>query len=229
MSFSGYALASFLLASLVLIAAVELLGGATATVCGSSVYNLVYGSWPFQLTSCYSITNYPWIGTHVFAPTSPTGFPIVDSLIHGQWSLALSAFSRLILPALAIAYLSVAGILRYVRNSMLEVMNQDYIRTARAKGVPESTVIRKHAGRNSLTVTVAVLGLTFAFFIGGFPVIEEVFGLDGIGKVLIWSILPNYDYGMIFGTTILFTIIVVVANVMVDVVQAYLDPRIRLG
>jgi ABC-type dipeptide/oligopeptide/nickel transport system permease component len=229
MSFSGYALATFLLASLLLIAGVDLLGGPSATICGASAYAAVYGSWPVAQTGCYNILGLSWIGVHNFAPTSPTGFPIVDSLLHGQYSLAFSAFSREILPALAIAYLSMAGILRYVRNSMLEVMNQDYIRTARAKGVPESTVIRKHAGRNSLTVTVAVLGLTFAFFIGGFPVIEEVFGLNGIGKVLIWSILPSFDYGMIFGTTILFTIIVVIANVMVDIIQAYLDPRIRLG
>ncbi|MGA8303256.1 MAG: ABC transporter permease [Thermoplasmata archaeon] len=229
MSFSGYALATFLLSTLLLIAGVDLLGGPSATICGASAFAAVYGSWPVMQTGCYNIIGLSWIGTHNFAPSSPTGFPLVDSLIHGQYSLALSVFSREILPALAIAYLSIAGILRYVRNSMLEVMNQDYIRTARAKGVPESTVIRKHAGRNSLTVTVAVLGLTFAFFIGGFPVIEEVFGLNGIGKVLIWSILPQMDYGMIFGTTILFTIIVVLANVMVDIIQAYLDPRIRLG
>ncbi|MGA9840163.1 MAG: ABC transporter permease [Thermoplasmata archaeon] len=229
MSFSGYALATFLLASLLLIAGVDLLGGSSTTICGASAYAAVYGSWPVQQTSCFNIIGLSWIGTHNYAPTSPTGFPIVDSMIHGQWALALSAFSREVLPALAIAYLSLAGILRYVRNSMLEVMNQDYIRTARAKGVPESTVIRKHAGRNSLTVTVAVLGLTFAGFIGGFPVIEEVFGLNGIGKVLVWSILAPMDYGMIFGATILFTIIVVLANVMVDVIQAYLDPRIRLG
>jgi ABC-type dipeptide/oligopeptide/nickel transport system permease component len=229
MSFSGFALPGFLLSSLVLIAAVFLAGGPTAASCGSSVYNLFYGSWPSAQTSCFDLSSLSWVGIHHYAPTSPTGFPTVDSLVHGQYSLAWSTFYRDILPAVVIAYLSLAGILRYVRNSMLEVMNQDYIRTARAKGVPESQVIRKHAGRNSLTVTVAVLGLTFAFFIGGFPVIEEVFGLNGVGQVLVWSILPPKDWGMIFGTTILFTIIVVLANVIVDVVQAYLDPRIRLG
>lgn len=229
MSFSGFALPTFLLSSLVLIVAVYLAGGPSASSCGASVYNLFFGSWPSYQYSCFDLTGMSWIGNHHLAPTSPTGFPTIDALWNGQYALAWSTFYRDILPAITVAYLSLAGILRYVRNSMLEVMNQDYIRTARAKGVPEHQVISKHAGRNSLTVTVAVLGLTFAFFIGGFPVVEEVFGLNGIGQVLVWSILPAKDWGMIFGTTILFTIIVVAANVVVDVVQAYLDPRIRLG
>lgn len=105
----------------------------------------------------------------------------------------------------------------------------DFVRTARSKGVSESRVVSRHAGRNSLNVTVTVLGLTFAGFIGGFPIIEEVFGLKGIGLMLALSIQPPYDYGLIFGSTLLFTIIVVIANIIVDILYAYLDPRVRLG
>ena len=112
---------------------------------------------------------------------------------------------------------------------MLEVLNLDFIRTARAKGVSESRVVQPHAGRNSLNVTVTVLGLTFAGFIGGFPIIEYVFGLQGSACILALSIQPPYDYGLIFGTTLLFTIIVVIANIIVDIVYAFLDPRVRLG
>ncbi|MFZ0829506.1 MAG: ABC transporter permease, partial [Thermoplasmata archaeon] len=99
----------------------------------------------------------------------------------------------------------------------------------RAKGVPERQVVNRHAGRNSLNVTVTVLGLTFAFFITGFPIIEEVFQLRGIGFLLALSIQPIQDYGLIFGTTLLLTFIVVAANIIVDVTYAYLDPRVRLG
>src|SRR5208283_3431434 len=156
-----------------------------------------------------------------------TGFPTVDALYHGQGWLALDSIIRMTLPALVIAYGSIASLLRYVRNSMLEVMNLDFIRTARAKGVPESQVVRRHAGRNSLNVTITILGLTFAGFIGGFPIIELIFNLKGVGLMLAYSILPPYDFGLIFGTTLLFTVIVVIANIIVDVMYAYLDPRVR--
>lgn len=225
MSFSGFALPGFLLATLVLFAAVILSGGATATCSSQSTHYFDwYGSWP-QFPQC---TNQPtWIGSYL--QTSPTGFPTVDAILHGNWFLAGDSVRRMVLPALVIAYGSVAAILRFVRNSMLEVLNLDFIRTARAKGVAEAQVVSRHAGRNSLNVTVTVLGLTFAGFIGGFPIIEDVFDLHGVGLLLAKSIQPTQDFGLIFGTTLLFTIIVVVANILVDVLYAYLDPRVRLG
>jgi|SRR5579859_2539276 len=233
LSFSGYAVPTFLLAWLVLLGAVVVGGGFEATCHHtSSVYSAWSGSWPAPSCLPGSPTTLPaWIGPHL--ETSPTGFPTVDALIH--WStpsglyLAWESLKRMLLPALVIAYGSVAGILRFVRNSMLEVMNLDFVRTARAKGVPERRVINHHAGRNSLNVTVTVLGLTFAFFITGFPIIEYVFGLRGVGYLLALSIQPLPDYGLIFGSTLLLTIIVVVANIIVDIAYAYLDPRVRLG
>jgi len=178
--------------------------------------------------SSASNNNYPlWLqfGT----VSTPTGFPTIDAALHGQWILAADTILRMVFPALIIAYGSIALLLRFVRNSMLEVMNLDFVRTARAKGVPEKIVVKRHAGRNSLNVTVTVLGLTFAFFIGGFPIIEEVFGLQGVGRALALSVQQPYDLGLIFGSTILFTFIVVFANIIVDVVYAFLDPRVRLG
>jgi peptide/nickel transport system permease protein len=228
MSFSGFALPGFLLAVLLLFLVTDLSGGTTATFCNASsdAFEQWYGSWPKE--TCFPGGLYPsWIGSHF--QTSPTGFPTIDALINGDPSLALDTVQRMIIPALVIAYGSIAGILRFVRNSMLEVMNLDFIRTARAKGAPESTVVSRHAGRNSLNVTITVLGLTFAGFIGGFAIIETVFNLKGIGLLLAYSILPTPDFGLIFGTTLLFTIIVVAANIIVDVLYAFLDPRVRLG
>lgn len=225
MSFSGFAIPGFLLGSLLLLGVASLTNG---TYCGGSSdsYNNWFGSWaPLQ---CFPGSHLPtWVGTHY--QTSPTGFVTLDAIIHGDWSEAVDSVRRILLPAFVIAFGSIAAILRFVRNSMLEVMNLDFVRTARAKGVPESQVVRRHAGRNSLNVTVTVLGLTFAGFIGGFPIIEYVFGLKGIGLLLAYSIQPPYDFGLIFGTTLLFTIIVVLANILVDILYAYLDPRVRLG
>jgi peptide/nickel transport system permease protein len=236
MSFSGFAIPSFLLASLIIFAFVLVLGPATGYIVhspwcttGEPTYNEFIGSWPLQ--SCFANGLYPsWLNQGTIS--QPTGFPTVDAAIHGQYWLAFDTLVRMILPALVIAFVSIASLLRFVRNSMLEVMNLDFVRTARAKGVPESTVVKRHAGRNSLNVTITVLGLTFAFFIGGFPIIEEVFNLKGVGYILALSVQQTTapaDFGLIFGSTLLFTYIVVIANIIVDVLYAYLDPRVRLG
>ena len=229
LSFSGFALPGYLLAWLLLLGITFAAGGIQPECNGLSTHYFDFtDSWPNWACVPGGTGVQPdWIGSHL--QTSPTGFPTIDALYHGQWWLAGDTVFRMLIPAFVIAYGSVAAILRFVRNSMLEVLNLDFIRTARAKGVPEGSVVRKHAGRNSLNVTVTVLGLTFAGFIGGFPIIESVFHLRGVGLLLALSIQPPYDFGLIFGTTLLFTIIVVIANILVDIVYAFLDPRVRLG
>lgn len=241
MSFSGFAIPSFLLGTFALIAAVYAFGGPAvhSPICGSqnTAFLDLWGSWPNPpCVPLYGTTNispigYPnWIQSGYIS--TPTGFPTLDAAIHGQYWLALDTVLRLIIPALVIAYGTVAILLRFVRNSMLEVMSLDYIRTARAKGLPESQVIKKHAGRNSLNVTITVLGLVFAGFITGFPVIESVFNLWGLGRLYAYAVVGNpkdWDFGILFGTTLLFTYLVVVANIIVDILYAYLDPRVRLG
>jgi ABC-type dipeptide/oligopeptide/nickel transport system permease component len=240
LSFSGYAMPSFLLSSLALMAAVIAFGVGTGFYshppwcpgAGETTWQEFTGSWPAP--GCYGVqgnSGYPtWLtGGYV---SHPTGFPTIDALINGAPWLAADSLLRIIIPALVIAFGSIATLLRFVRNSMLEVMNLDFVRTARAEGVPERTVIKRHAGRNSLNVTITVLGLTFAAFIGGFPIIEDVFQLHGVGLLLALSVQTakgGIDYGLIFGATLLFTFIVVIANIIVDVLYAYLDPRVRLG
>ncbi len=241
-SFSGFSLPGFILASLLIVGVYfALVPSFTSSNCLGTPYYAIIRNWPSP--ACFSMFPNqlpPFMNS--MGATSPTGFPTVDALIYaighpggvpGQpyffWSLAADSLLRLILPALTIAYGAAAVILRYVRNSMLEVMNLDFVRTARAKGLPERTVVRHHAGRNSLNVTVTVLGLSFAGFMAGFPVIELVFSLYGVGRLFAYAVFPPVDYQTIFATTVLFTIIIVIANVTVDVIYSYLDPRVRLG
>ncbi len=237
MSFSGYALPTFLLGSLALYGAVVLLSptGHSPICPGQPALNDFWGSWPPAHCATLLGTNLnsfgypPWL-INGFQST-PTGFPTIDAAYHGQWLLALDTLLRMLLPALVIAYGTVAVLLRYVRNSMLEVMNLDFVRTARANGLDEGVVVRRHAGRNSMNVTITVMGLTFAGFIGGFPVIEEVFNLWGVGRILALSLQETnggFDFGLIFGSTLLFTFLIVAANIIVDILYAYLDPRVRL-
>ncbi|HYB63610.1 MAG TPA: ABC transporter permease [Thermoplasmata archaeon] len=248
-SFSGYALPGFLLGSLLIIGVVLLLRPYTGVDmvahtpwCKPGEY-LVYefqGSWPQGTRSpkdCYQGLTFAQQAANGGYPTwliqgyhsTPTGFPTVDALIHGDYWLALDTIIRMLLPALVIAFGTIAGVLRFVRNSMLEVMNLDFVRTARAKGASERTVVKRHAGRNSLNVSITVLGITFASFIGGFPVIESVFNLYGVGLMLAVAVTEPLSFAVIFGSTILFTWLVVFANIIVDVLYAYLDPRVRLG
>jgi peptide/nickel transport system permease protein len=231
LSFSGFALPTFLLAGGTLLGAVLLTGGFTH-ICGgvATPWDLWYGLPPDPTGyACapWGGAQPSWIGQ--YGQTMPTHFPTVDALLNGKPLIAADTIRRLILPAFTVAFGSVAGILRFVRNSMLEVLSLDYIKHARAIGVSERQVITRHAGRNALNVTLTVLGLTFAFFIAGFPVTELIFGLRGIGLLFTYAVRPPYDFGVIFGTTIVFTIIVVVANIIVDIFYAYLDPRVRLG
>ncbi|MEM1814156.1 MAG: ABC transporter permease, partial [Thermoplasmatales archaeon] len=118
-------------------------------------------------------------------------------------------------------------IVRFLRSSMLEVMNQDFIRTARSKGVPEYFVIRKHVRRNALGATTTVMGLFFAGLLGGVVVTETVFGWPGMGRWLFYAAIGG-DMVSIMATTFVFTIVIVIANLIVDIIYSYLDPRVRL-
>jgi peptide/nickel transport system permease protein len=193
---------------------------------GQVTYLEFSGSWP--AASCFPGGLYPtWVahglGTH------PTGFPTVDALLAGYPWLAFDTVLRMLLPALVIALASMALLIRFVRANMLEVLNLDYVRAARANGLPESTVLRHTAGRNAQTLTLTILGLTFATFLGWFPVVELVFGLNGIGSTLAYSAITPYDFGLLFGITFLLSVLVVAASLIVDLLYAYYDPRVRLG
>lgn len=130
------------------------------------------------------------------------------------------------LPAFALGFSNSAILARLTRASLLQVLNEDYIRTARAKGLRESTTIWRHAMKNALIPVVTVLGPLFAFLVTGTVVTEQVFAIPGMGKFFIQSV-TNRDYSVIMGTILLFSSFLVIANFVVDLIYAMLDPRIR--
>jgi len=140
----------------------------------------------------------------------------------------LANISQLIWPALAVGYRYSAVVARMVRSSIVEVMKEDYIRTARAKGVYEKLVVARHAMRNALLPAITVIGLEFAFLIGGLVVTEQVFNLNGIGKLFVQAVSRN-DFTLIQAIVMLIAVVFIVTNLVVDLLYALFDPRIRLG
>lgn len=134
--------------------------------------------------------------------------------------------TQLIWPAMAVGYRYCAVVARMIRSSLLEVMNEDYIRTARAKGVYEKLVVSRHALRNALLPAITVIGLEFTFLIGGLVVTEQVFNLNGIGQLFVQSISRN-DFTLIQGMVMLIAAFYVFVNLAVDLLYAVFDPRIR--
>lgn len=136
------------------------------------------------------------------------------------------SFKHIIMPAIALGIADSALIARLTRASLLEVLQKDFIRAARAKGVPERRVVSKHALRNSLIPVITVLGPMVAYVMTGTFVVETIFGIPGMGKFFVTSI-SGRDYPVIMGTVLLFAIFLVIANTLVDLVYMWLDPRIR--
>ncbi len=155
-----------------------------------------------------------------------TGLYTVDSLLAGEYNTFVQAVMHLILPAFCLAYSSLAVISRLIRSSMLEAMAQDFIRTARAKGLSEGVVILKHALRNALIPTTTMVGLTFGGLLSGAVLTETIFMWPGIGRYATRAITFN-DFASIMGFTLLMVIVFVLANLVVDILYAYLDPKIK--
>jgi len=134
--------------------------------------------------------------------------------------------SQLIWPALAVGYRYAAVVARMVRSSVIEVLREDYIRTARAKGVYERLVISRHALRNALLPAITVIGLEFAFLIGGLVVTEQVFNLNGVGRLFVEAV-ARHDYTMIQALVMMTALLFALANLAVDILYGLLDPRLR--
>ena len=157
-----------------------------------------------------------------------TGMPLLDGMVTGNWAVARSAAQHLILPAVALGLTSMATIARMSRSTMLEVLGLDYVRTARAKGVVEFRVVRRHALRNALLPVVTLVGLQLGLLLSGAVLTETIFALPGLGRLAITSVLAR-DYPVVQGVVLIAAGIFVLANLLVDLLYAYLDPRIRYG
>ena len=146
---------------------------------------------------------------------------------YGEPGASLAArLHCLVLPATVLGVLNSALILRFTRASMLDVLGEDYVRTARAKGLPETRVVLKHALRNALVPIVTVIGLTVALMIGGAVVTETVFGLPGVGNLVV-SAVTRRDYPVIQGALLVVAAIYVVINVLIDLLYTVVDPRVN--
>jgi ABC-type dipeptide/oligopeptide/nickel transport system permease component len=158
----------------------------------------------------------------------PTGWGAKPPFVLGLFpnTLGWEYFKYAVLPAFVLGFGSSAVIARLTRASMLQVIQEDYIRTARAKGLHERMVVMRHAFRNALIPTVTILGPLFAALVTGTFVTELVFGIPGLGKYFVTSI-SNRDYPVIMGTILLYAVFLVVSNLLVDILYAVLDPRIR--
>ncbi len=154
-------------------------------------------------------------------------FYLLNSVLTLNLAGFWDALRHLILPAVTVGTIPLAIIARMTRSSLLEVLNQDYVRTARAKGLRERNVIVRHAVRNALLPVVTIIGLNFGFLVSGAVLTETIFGFTGIGKTLYDGITAR-DYTLVQGVTLVTAIAFVIINLLVDLIYGFLDPRIRL-
>ena len=144
------------------------------------------------------------------------------------WKQTWDFVSHLLLPVAVATFGGLAGFSRYMRQSMLEVVRQDYIQTARAKGLAEQVVVGKHALRNALLPIVTILGLSVPGLIGGSVIIETVFAIPGMGQLMVQSVFAR-DYPVIMGATLVIGAAVIVVNILTDLAYAVIDPRIKVA
>lgn len=157
-----------------------------------------------------------------------TGFYLIDTAVTQNWVAFKDSFWHIILPAITLAAYPMALIARMTRSTMLEVLTQDYIRTARAYGIKESFIIYVYALKNAIGPTLTVIGLTFAFAITGTFFVEIIFNWPGLGLFTVRSLL-NLDYPAIMGITLFGAVMYVILNLIVDLLQAWVDPRVSLN
>jgi ABC-type dipeptide/oligopeptide/nickel transport system permease component len=175
-----------------------------------------YEVWGWELQEGFWAKFHEYVANHF----------ILNSLITGQWEVLGDAIKHMILPAVALATIPLSIIARITRSSLLEVMGKDYIRTARAKGLKEISVVREHAFRNAMLPVVTIIGLQLGALLGGAVLTETVFNLSGVGRAL-FDAITGRDYAVVQGFTVVVAAGYVIVNLLVDLSYAYLDPRIR--
>jgi ABC-type dipeptide/oligopeptide/nickel transport system permease component len=196
---------------------------------GISMPNFWFGIMLILVVSGY----FNWLpssgrSTYGVAQGSETGFYILQSLAAGNMTAAWDGIKYIIMPAIALGTGMMGLIMRVTRSSVLEIMNEDYVRTARAKGLGESTVLWRHVLRNALVPVITVVGLELGTLLSGSIIVETVFAWPGSGSLLI-SAIQSRDYPLITGTVLTYTIAFVVINFTIDILYALIDPRIRFG
>lgn len=172
----------------------------------------------------YKVETYT--ASEVANPPLITGFRLLDSALSGHWNLFWDTIPYYILPVFSLTFISIAGISRQSRSSMLEVLELDYIRTARAKGCKEKAVINHHALRNALIPVVTIIGMDFGFLLGGAVLTETTFNFRGMGMLLMKAI-TGVDYSVIIACVFVVSLLFILVNLFTDILYGILDPRIR--
>jgi peptide/nickel transport system permease protein len=157
-----------------------------------------------------------------------TGLYFFNAIVNLDGELFVDSLRHMILPAIALGTIPMAIIARMTRSSLLEVLNQDYTRTARAKGLSERVVLLRHALRNAMLPVVTIIGLSLGFLLSGAVLTETIFGFSGMGRAL-YDGITSRDYAVIQGFTLVVAVIFLVINLVVDILYGFLDPRIRLS
>jgi peptide/nickel transport system permease protein len=201
-------------------------------------FTLVGVSFPVFLLALIGLTIFyaqlDWVGgpgrldSRISAPPTVTGWFTIDSILSGNWNVFSNAVSHLILPAVVLGSYVSGIIARITRSSLLEVLSGDYIRTARAKGLNERTVIWRHALSNAMIPVVTVIGLSYGTLLSGAVLTESIFAWPGIGRYM-FRASTSQDFPAIMGGSILIAVVYIGVNFVVDLLYYFLDPRIRLG
>jgi peptide/nickel transport system permease protein len=168
------------------------------------------------------------LGTRADPPDEITGLFTVDALIAGDFGTFWDAARHLMLPSFVLGWAVMGLISRLVRASMLDVLSQDYVRTARAKGLPQRQVILRHALKNALIPTLTILGLSFALLITGAVLVEQIFSWPGVGRYTVEA-AQSLDFPAIQGVAIFAGAVIVVLSLVTDIAYVFVDPRIRLS
>jgi peptide/nickel transport system permease protein len=166
------------------------------------------------------------LGPQIDSPPPLTGFFTIDAAVAGRWTTFRSAVSHLVLPGLVLASSVMGLVTRVTRSSMLDALSQDYLRTARAKGLPERRIVAHHALRNALIPTVTVLGLAYGGLLSGAVMTETIFAWPGLGRHAFQSAITN-DFPAIMGVTFVIGVMYTLVNLAVDLLYGWLDPQIR--
>ena len=166
------------------------------------------------------------LGLATSAPPPHTGLLLVDTLASGDVSAFKDALFHLVLPAIALGYSSLALVARMTRANLLEVVEEDFVRTAQAKGLPRVAVLFKHALRNALLPTLTIIGLQFGYLLGGTILVESIFAWPGMGTYALNGIM-NLDFPVVLGVTTTVTLVFLTVNLLVDISYSMIDPRVR--
>lgn len=156
-----------------------------------------------------------------------TGFFVLDSILTGNHAALISSLKHLVLPGLTLGAAEAAVVARVIRSSMLETLRSDYVVLARSKGVPEWSVVLKHALRNALIPTVTVIGLQVGVLLGGNMIVETVFSWPGLGRMVVTAIFDR-DFPLVQGSVMVYALTFVMVNLLVDILYTYLNPKITL-